>query len=222
MRSFDAIYDIAAERKGGAEALEEKIGGGPLSPDELILKPGDRWLSTLTNCVFQAGFNWKVVDAMWDGFEEAFFGFDLGRVAMLHDEMFDALITNTAIVRHGPKIRAVQENAVFLLELQAESGSVGAAIAQWPNDDFVGLLAMLKKRGTRLGGMTGQYAMRFAKRDGFILSRDVVARLVAEGVVDGQPTSKRALAQTQEAFNTWADQSGRSLIEISRVVAMSV
>ena len=96
MRSFDAIYDIAAERKGGAEALEEKIGGGPVSPDELILKPGDRWLSTLTNCVFQAGFNWKVVDAMWDGFEEAFFGFDLGRVAMLHDEMFDALITNTA------------------------------------------------------------------------------------------------------------------------------
>ena len=55
MRSFDAIYDIAAERKGGAEALEEKIGGGPLSPDELILKPGDRWLSTLTNCVFSGG-----------------------------------------------------------------------------------------------------------------------------------------------------------------------
>ena len=41
--------------------------------------PDDRWLSCLAKCVFQAGFNWKVVDSMWPGFETVFDGFDIGR-----------------------------------------------------------------------------------------------------------------------------------------------
>ncbi|MEM1075354.1 MAG: 3-methyladenine DNA glycosylase, partial [Pseudomonadota bacterium] len=64
--------------------------------------------------------------------------------------------------------------------------------------------------------------MRMLGRDGFVLSPDVVARLTAEGVIDKAPTSKRALAQTQEAFNLWSDQSGRGLTQISQVLAFSV
>ena len=55
----------------------------------------------------------------------------------------------------------------------------------------------------------------------FILSRDVTARLIAEGVIDKPATSKTALKSVQAAFNTWMEQSGRSLTEISRVLAMS-
>ncbi|MEZ5769535.1 MAG: hypothetical protein R3D80_19145 [Paracoccaceae bacterium] len=49
-----------------------------------------------------------------------------------------------------------------------------------------------------------------------------MARLTAEGVIDGPATSKRALAAIQAAFNTWAAQSGRSLREISRTLAFSI
>jgi 3-methyladenine DNA glycosylase Tag len=92
----------------------------------------------------------------------------------------------------------------------------------WPSDDFIGLLEMMKRDGSRLGGTTAQYAMRFLGRDGFILSRDVTARLIAEGIVDKQPTSKTAMRAVQAAFNEWMVESGRGLTQISRVLAMSV
>ena len=41
-------------------------------------------------------------------------------------------------------------------------------------------------------------------KDTFMLSNDVVAALIREGVVDKTPTSKKALAQVQGAFNEWA------------------
>ena len=84
------------------------------------------------------------------------------------------------------------------------------------------MLELLKKRGSRLGGNTGAYALRFLKIDGFIPSRDVVARLIAEGVIDKTPTSKSAMRKVQDAFDTWRAESGKSLIEISRVLALSI
>jgi len=221
MRRFDQIWAIAAGRKGGDAALEAMLSH-PEPRAELAATPDHRWLSVMTRCIFNAGFKWKVVEAMWPGFEDAFHGFDIGRCAMLHGEDFDRLVADTRIVRHGPKIRAVQENAVFLQDLAAEHGSAAHAIANWPDADYAGLLALLKKRGSRLGGNTGQYALRFGGKDSFILSGDVVARLQAEGVISGPPGSARAMAAIQAAFNTWAGQSGRSLTEISRVLALSL
>lgn len=221
MRTFEEIYDVAAERKGGADVLESLLGES-LPASARATLPDDRWLSRMAKCVFQAGFNWKVVDAMWPGFEAVFEGFDLGHCAMLNDDDVARLVTDTRIVRHGTKIRSVQRNAAFLLEIAQEHGSVDKAFGDWPSTDYVGLLALLKKRGSRLGGNTGQYFLRFMGVDSFILSRDVVARLVAEGIVDGPPSSKKAVTATQGAFNDWQTESNRSLTEISRVLAMSV
>jgi 3-methyladenine DNA glycosylase Tag len=220
MRSFDEIYAIAADRKGGSGALEAMLAK-PRSPEDLAEIPEDRWLAQFTKGIFQAGFSWKVIEAKWVGFETAFKGFDVDKCAMMDDAWFDALLTDTAIVRNGAKIRTVPDNAVFLQELRAEGGA-GTVIGGWPSDDFVGLLEMLKKRGSRLGGATGQYSLRFMGRDAFILSRDVTARLIAEGVIDKPATSKSALRAVQTAFNDWSAQSGRSLTEISRVLAMSL
>lgn len=220
MRSFNDLYAIAAERKGGPEALEALLSSGGATTDVRAV-PDDRWLATMTRCIFQAGFNWKVVDRMWPGFEEAFDGFNIDRCAMIEGERLDALVGDTRIVRHGPKIRAVAENAVFITELRAEHGSAGAFFADWPAEDYVGLLEALKKRGTRLGGTTGMYFLRFSGVDSFILSRDVTARLIAEGIVDKAPSSKTAMRAVQDAFNTWSAESGRSLTEISRVLALS-
>ncbi|WP_171120559.1 MULTISPECIES: DNA-3-methyladenine glycosylase I [unclassified Ruegeria] len=220
MHHFDEIFSIAAKRHGGHGALDQKLSK-PKTIDELAAVPDDRWLAIITKCIFQAGFNWKVIEAKWDGFETAFDGFDVGRCAFMDDEKFDSLLQDTRIVRNGTKIATVRDNAAFLLELRQEGGA-GKVLGGWPSTDFIGLLTMLGKRGSRLGGASAQYAMRFAGRDSFILSQDVTARLIAEGVVDKAPTSKKAMITVQDAFNVWMDQSGRSLTEISRVLAMSV
>ena len=59
-------------------------------------------------------------------------------------------------------------------------------------------------------------------KENFILTRDVTSRLIAEGVVDKAPTSKRALAAVQNAFNIWREVSGQSFNVISRVLAQTI
>ncbi len=221
MHTFDEIWALAAERKGGDGAIEKQLQF-PSSTADIEATPDDRFLSLMTRCVFQAGFNWKVIENMWPGFEEAFDGFNIARCAMLHDEDFERLVSNKAIVRNGPKIRTVQENARFVGDIADEYGAFGKFLANWPAEDYVGLLEFLKKRGSRLGGNTGQYFLRFSGVESFILSRSTVNRLIAEGVVDKVPSSKRDMAAVQAAFNDWKAQSGRSLTEISRVLAMSI
>ncbi|MCT8158504.1 DNA-3-methyladenine glycosylase I [Pseudoruegeria sp. SHC-113] len=220
MRTFDEILEISGNRHGGVQAVVAQLTP-PKSPAELAQIGDDRWLSQMTKAVFQAGFSWKVIEAKWPGFETAFKGFDPGACAMMDDAWFDSLLTDTAIVRNGTKIRTVQENAVFLLDLARGHGSAARCFADWPSEDYIGLLALIKKEGSRLGGTSGQYMLRMMGKESFILSRDVVARLIAEGVIDKPPTSKKALVAVQEAFNGWKAESGRSLTEISRVLAMS-
>lgn len=221
MRSFDEIRAIAAERKGGEAALDALLAPGPDTPDIATLTD-DRILATMARAIFQSGFNWKVVEAKWPGFEAGFDGFDPGRVALYGDEDLDRLLADTGVIRNGAKLTAVIENAVWVTELARDHGSARAFFAGWPADDQVGLMQLMATRGSRLGGNTGPYVLRAIGRDGFILSRDVVARLTAEGVIDGPATSKRAQAAIQAAFNGWATESGRSLREISRTLAFSV
>ena len=54
MRHFDEIFEIAAGRKGGPEALDALLPT-PASPQELANIPEDRWLAQLARAVFQAG-----------------------------------------------------------------------------------------------------------------------------------------------------------------------
>ncbi|PLX33622.1 MAG: 3-methyladenine DNA glycosylase, partial [Hyphomicrobiales bacterium] len=202
MRHFDEIFEISAGRKGGAEALEEMLDR-PKPAAELTAIPDDRWLSQMTRSIFQAGFNWKVVDNMWPGFETVFHGFDVGRCRMLSDEDIDAMVSDSRIIRNGMKIRSVRDNAIFLAELAAEAGSAAQLFGTWPAEDYVDLVLMLKQRGSRLGGNSGPYFLRFMGVDSFILSRDVTARLIAEGVIDKTPSSQKAQRAVQEAFNIW-------------------
>ncbi|MEM9796469.1 MAG: DNA-3-methyladenine glycosylase I [Pseudomonadota bacterium] len=220
MRHLDEILQISADRKGGDAAIFDDFVPSQ-DDDALAAIPDDRWLAEMTRAIFQAGFNWQVVDRMWPGFEAAFDGFDIGRCAMMSDDRFDTLCRDTSIVRYPQKIRSVQQNAVFVQESAAKHGSFGAMVASWPSEDFSGLLLHLKSHGTRLGGTTGQYFLRAMGADGYLLSRDVTARLIAEGVIDRPASSKAAMAAVQSAFNDWVAQSGRSLKEISRILATS-
>jgi 3-methyladenine DNA glycosylase Tag len=220
-RSFDEIFALAAARKGGAQAFEATLPN-PKTPAELAAIPDGRWLAAMARAIFQAGFSWKVIENKWPGFEAAFWGFDPGRCSMMSDDDLDALLQDKSIVRNGAKIRAVAENATFLRELAAEHGSAANAFANWPAEDYIGLLSLLKKRAAWLGGTSGQYFLRSMGVDGFMLSRDVVRALIREGVVEKAPTSQRDLARVQDAFNRWCGESGRPMAQISRTLACSI
>lgn len=221
MRSFDEILAIAAARKGSTDAV--LAGAMPAKPAaELAAIPGDRWLATMARGIFQAGISWTVVDAKWPGIEEALAGFDVGRVSMMDDAWFDALLVDTRVIRSGPKIAAIRDNAAFIRRVDETEGGFARRIADWPTEDYIGLLDWLTKNGSRLGGNTGAYMLRWLGKESFILSQDVVARLVAEGVVDAAPKSKKAMLPVQAAFNQWRAESGRSFNEIGRVLAQSI
>ncbi|HRX36197.1 MAG TPA: DNA-3-methyladenine glycosylase I [Aestuariivirga sp.] len=221
MHDFDAIFAMAAKRKGGAAALESLLVK-PMPAAALAKVGDDRWLAAMAKAIFQAGFNWQVVDHMWPGFEDAFAHFDPRRVAMYHEDDLNRLLGDKRVVRNGPKLRAVMENARFIVELAGEHGSAARFFANWPAQNLSGLVEIMEKRGSRLGGITAQRVLRAMGRDAYILTPDVVARLIAEGVVKKQPSSRRDREAVQQAFNAWAEQSGRSFTEISRVLAMSI
>lgn len=219
MKSFAEIRDIALARKG-AEALDARMPVPPATP--LRNLSDDRLLARFTMVVFQAGFNWSVIERKWDGFETAFHGFDIGRNALMSDADFDTHLGNTAIVRNAAKILTVRDNAVFLSDLAREHGSAARFIANWPVAEAVGLYALLRTRGARLGGLTGPYALRCLGYDAFILSRSVVAALNMAGAIEGAATSKRALWAAQAAFNIWHEESGESYARISATLACAV
>lgn len=223
MKRFSDIFARAAARKGGVAALEALLAETPSkTPAEIAAIPDDRILALMTRRIFYAGFSWKVIDDKWPGFEEAFLGFDPGACALMSDETFDALLKNPGIVRNGAKVRAVPGNAQFIQDLHREHGSAARFFADWPDADYVGLVEILKKKAAHLGGESGMRFLRALGKPAFVTSKDVVAALIADGVVSKTPGGKADMAKVQAAFNAWSAESGRDLTAISRTLAMSV
>lgn len=222
MTSFAPIRTRAEHRKGGPGALAAMLPSVP-PVDALRALPDDRVLSAMAQRIFSAGFVWRVIEAKWPGFEAAFLGFDPARLCFEPDEFWERLTGDARIVRNASKIMAIRANARFVREVSAEHGGFGCFLADWPATDLIGLLDLLAKRGTRLGGMTGAYLLRFIGKDGFILNPDVVACLRDAGVdIAASPTSKRDLRLVQAQFNEWAEETGLPLIHLSRICAMSI
>ena len=219
MTDFDTIYQRAVARHG-EEELHRRFPE-VRSPEALEVLGDDRYLSAMAKRVFAAGFRWKVIQAKWEGFEEAFHGFDPTTVAEFDLEDIASLAADTRIVRNKPKILATIDNAGFVRRVSEEHGSFGAWIAAWPADDTVGLWEALKAGGNRLGGDTGAWILRLVGKDTFRISNDVGVALVEAGVVDKHPKGKRALRASQEAINGWAKESGLSLAAVSVVLSCS-
>lgn len=222
MTDFNDIYQRAVARKGGEDSLRTLLPKDIKSAQELAETPDHRYLAEMTKAIFKAGFVWKVIDNKWSGFEEAFWGFDIGRCSFMSPEDEDALCNDPRIIRNRQKILTVPQNAVMINEVARQHGSFARFIADWPGTDFIGLLDYLGSQGARLGGMTCQYFLRFIGKDGFVLSRDGVYALIHAGVIEKSPNSKTARVKIQQAYNRWQEESGFSLTEISRILAMSI
>jgi 3-methyladenine DNA glycosylase Tag len=221
MTPLSIIHARAAARKGGPEELEALLPTA-VSAAELAARPDSELLAHLAQAIFSAGFVWKVVENMWPGTTEAFDGFDPTHVASLSDGDLSDLKDDKRVVGHMGKLLAIRDNARLFVETAADHGSFAQFLAEWPADDLVGLWTWLKANGSRIGGMTGPLFLRRSGKDTFMLSKDVVRVLVDEKIVDKAPTSKRALAATQAAFNAWQAESGRPFGQISKILACSV
>ncbi len=222
MIPFKTIRARAEQRKGGPKALAKLL---PDKPDTKgLAKLGDdRILAEMTKRVFCAGFAWNVIENKWSDFEKVFLGFKPAKLVFQPDEFWDGLLNDKRIVRNGAKIMSVRDNAAFIQAIAKEHGSFGKFLSQWPASDEVGLLDLLTKRGSRLGGNTGQMMLRFLGFDGFVTSKDMVACLREAGLdIAETVTSKRDLAKVQAQFNAWAEESGLPYVQISRICAMSI
>lgn len=221
MKRFQKLYEQAARRKGGEKALEALIPK-PLSKSVLAKIPDDRWLSGMARSVFQAGFNWTVVENKWPDIEAAYDGFDPDAVAFQSDDDLDRLVKDPRVIRQWKKLKAIRSNARYLVDLAAEHGTAAQYFADFPSTEYIGLLDDMKKRGSYLGGTTAQYFLRRMGKDSFVLSKDVTAALARERVFEGSPTSQASRAAIQNAFNEWVTDGGRSLTRVSRVLAFTV
>ena len=220
--AFKTILARAEKRKGGPKALQKLLPGKP-GMKALAKLADDRILAEMTRRVFSAGFAWSVIETKWPGFEKAFLGFRPAKLSFQPDDFWDSLLSDTGIVRNGAKIASVRENAAFVQEIAKEHGSFGKFLATWPSSDQIGLLDLLAKRGSRLGGNTGQMFLRFVGWDGFVTSQDVVACLRDAGLdIAEEVKSKGDLAKVQAQFNVWATDTGLPYVHLSRICAMSI
>ncbi|RUW58261.1 DNA-3-methyladenine glycosylase I [Mesorhizobium sp. M7A.F.Ca.US.008.03.1.1] len=222
MPDFAKIRARAAKRKGGEEELTSLLGPAPDNAAVADIAD-DRILSVMAERVFAAGFVWRVIEQKWPGFEEAFLRFEPKRLLFQPDDFWHDLTADQRIVRNPQKIRSVRDNAAFVERVSKEYGGFGQFLASWPADDQVGLMAWLGKHGSRLGGNTGQYFLRWLGWDAFVISGDMAAALRDAGLdIAESPTSKKDLGQIQRQINQWAAETHLPRRHISRILAMSI
>lgn len=221
MRDYQWLHEYCLNRFGSAAALEARLPG-PKTAEQLRQPTDDRYLSLLSLRIFRAGLKHSLVDAKWPAFEKAFFGFDPEKVVLMGGEHIERLMQDAALIRHLGKLKSVPRNAQFVLDIAREHGSFGNWLAAWPTEDIVGLWRYLAKHGCQLGGLSAPRFLRMAGKDTFIPTTDVVAALKAQQVIDKVPSSIRDLAAVQAAFNSWQQQSGRPLCQLSVMLGHTV
>ena len=222
MSGFEDIRLRAEARKGGARALKAMLPT-VATKKRLIELGDDRYLAMMTKSINQAGFSWKVIENKWPSFEEAFLGFDPRKLSYLSPEQWEAFTSDKRVVRNWQKIKALQDNVFFVQDESRRSGGFGQFIADWPVEDQIGLMAYLKKHGSRLGGQSALWFLRRVGKDCFIPARDVAVLLRSIGLdIAENPTSKRDLSKIQAQFNEWHVETGLPYSHLSRIAACSV
>lgn len=219
--SFEQYWQQAISHHGSEAAVLERFPDVK-SPEEISAVTDDRYLSMISRRVFRAGMKHSVVDSKWDAFEEAFWGFKPEACQLIDDRRFEELMQNTSLIRHWGKMKTIPINALMVSDMSKAHGSFGEWLAQWPEDNIIGLWQELKKHGSHLGGDGGSRFLRMAGKDTFVLTDDVVRVLVNEGIVSKKPTSQKDLKACQAFFNTLREESGRPLSHISMTLAMSI
>jgi len=222
VNSFQTILQRAVQRKGGHDALMMLLPE-PVSAPSVAARPDSFFLAEMTRSIFKSGFVWRVIDNKWPAFLEAFYDFDLSRLMKLSDDEWEAYRQDTRIVRHRQKIQALRHNLWMVNDIAMQHGGFGQFLVDWPATELTQLFLFLKKKGSRLGGNTGQYFLQKAGKDSFALTHDVVQCLQMHGLdIRDNPVSHKDLKLIQQTFNRWHDDSGLPYLQLSMIAAYSV
>ncbi len=124
-------------------------------PNQVKAETPADYLEVLTKAVFESGMSWKVIEAKWPGFQEAFHGFDPERIVGFSPDEIDALTGDTRIIRNRRKIESTVHNAAAMLELEREFGSIRAYLQSKP--EFWDLVKDMRKRFKHVGDFGAYY-----------------------------------------------------------------
>jgi 3-methyladenine DNA glycosylase Tag len=124
-------------------------------PEKITPKTLNDYLAVMTECVFEPGLNWQVVEAKWPGFVEAFHDFDPAIVAGLTPADVDQLMVDSRIIRNRRKIEATVHNAGEMLAVDraSEGGFAGWLRSHGSYEATVGAL----RQRFKFLGDTGSY-----------------------------------------------------------------
>jgi 3-methyladenine DNA glycosylase Tag len=107
--------------------------------------------------------SWAVIEHKWDGFREAFAGFDPHAVSQFGPDEVNALAHDTRIVRNRRKIEATIDNAQALVALDEDTpGGFGAWIES--HEGFEPKLDALRQHFKFLGDFGAYYLLHVVKQ----------------------------------------------------------
>jgi 3-methyladenine DNA glycosylase Tag len=127
------------------------------APQKIHPKDLSDYFEALTKGVFRAGLNWRVVDAKWEDFREAFAGFNPDVVAAFGPDDVERLETDKRLIRSRQKVEATIANARAMVELDREFGGFDKYLASFP--DFDSTVADLKRRFKHVGDFTAYFLL---------------------------------------------------------------
>lgn len=91
----------------------------------------------------QAGLSWETILKRRQGYKDAFYNFDVNKVAKLTDTQLEKLRENPNIIRNKLKIYSTRKNAQVFLDIQKEYKSFDKYL--W---EFVNFTPIVKHRNT--------------------------------------------------------------------------
>jgi DNA-3-methyladenine glycosylase I len=108
----------------------------------------------MSKAVFQSGMSWRVVEAKWLTTREAFYDFDVAKVAAFDERDIDELTKDTRVIRNYRKLAAIVNNAQKMIDLDGEHGTFQKYLRS--QSDFDATLTTIRK-DFKFMGPTGIY-----------------------------------------------------------------
>ena len=96
-----------------------------------------KWFEYLVLDTFQAGLSWKIILQKREGFRNAFYDFDVHKVAQMTEEEMAKLKEDSNIIRNRLKIKATVSNAQAFIDVQKEFGSFNTYIWQFTDQKTI-------------------------------------------------------------------------------------
>ena len=128
--------------------------------DKSECKPGEEpksdqeYFEILCLCVLQAGLNWGTIRRNWQRYRNAFFGFDINKLAKAQTEK---LIKKPNVIKNRKKVEAIIHNAKEFQKIKEEYGSFRNFLESFRELKNEELFKLLAKRFRHVGIYTAEY-----------------------------------------------------------------